>query len=72
MLEVGISSTVESAKTWGLLKTRSMDVGREGDVRPMERQLLNTPLLGAAINPDGTDRITRVIEDALRAAGLME
>lgn len=72
MLEVGISSTVESARTWGLLKTGSKDVQSRGDTRHIERQIPSAPFVGTAIEPAGKDRITRVIEDALRTAGLMK
>lgn len=72
MLEVGISSTIESARTWGLLKTRANGVQPKGDMRQTERQLPGNQLTGSEIKPGGKDRITRVIEDAFRAAGLMK
>jgi poly(hydroxyalkanoate) depolymerase family esterase len=75
MLEVGISSTVHSAKTWGLLNERRTEVRHEP--RPAARgadaetvALPDGPPSTAL--PRGTDSITKVIEDALRKAGLMK
>jgi poly(hydroxyalkanoate) depolymerase family esterase len=63
MLEAGISSTIHSARTWGLLGARRVSVGKV--VRPEP-----------ASSADGAGQphvaIKKVIEDALRAAGLMK
>lgn len=74
MLEVGISSTVHSAKSWGLLGERRAAAPQKTP------QAASVPLLEAAPpgaapfapGPHGTDRIGQVIEDALRKAGLMK
>lgn len=63
MLEAGISSTIHSARAWGLL----------GDLRASSEGMVVRP------EPSSTnggrqpqDAIKKVIEDALRAAGLMK
>ncbi|MCA1750162.1 MAG: hypothetical protein LC634_11780, partial [Sphingomonadales bacterium] len=70
----GISSTVHSAKAWGLLTKRRSAAETESREATPRRQ---PPTVGDAperMEPaaDETDPITRVIEDALRAAGLMK
>lgn len=69
MLEVGISSTVESAKTWGLLNERC----KKAQVKAGVNAVKPAPVQNAKPAPaaSGTaDYITGVIEDALRKAGL--
>lgn len=72
MLEVGISSTVHSAKTWGLLNQRQGEADGENR-NPAGRS--PPPATGVQLSPepalDGRGSITRVIEDALKTAGLM-
>ena len=75
MLEVGISSTVHSAKTWGLLNERRTPARRPTPQAPPEAPIETPAARGAyasAAAPQRADRITRVIEDALRKAGLMK
>ena len=72
MLEVGISSTVHSAKTWGLLNERRTAVHRTPQARGEARVETAAALDPSAARRHGTDRITQVIEDALRKAGLMK
>ncbi|MEO6153349.1 MAG: PHB depolymerase family esterase [Croceibacterium sp.] len=78
MLEVGISSTVHSARTWGLLGQRRTPDRNELAPDPVSQ---SSPALGrtaplpraAEASPTpANDAITKVIEDALRAAGLMK
>jgi poly(hydroxyalkanoate) depolymerase family esterase len=75
MLDVGISSTVHSARTWGLLDKRRLAAreitttaiaGHESP-RTMARHAPSLPATG-----HGPGRIGQVIEDALRKAGLMK
>ncbi|MBB4113450.1 hypothetical protein FHT80_002776 [Rhizobium sp. BK226] len=65
MLDVGISSTVEIARSWGLVPSFE----KRRDARPSATQPENTPDPFGA----GSDRggIQKVIEDALRSAGLL-
>ena len=65
MLDVGISSTVEIARSWGLVPSFE----KRRDARPSAAQPENTPDPFGA----GSDRggIQKVIEDALRSAGLL-
>ena len=74
MLEVGISSTVHSAKTWGLLNERRAAVRCNTRQAPAHAQVETAaaPDEHTSAQPHGTDRITQVIEDALRKAGLMK
>ena len=77
MLEVGISSTVHSAKTWGLLGERRIAVAPAAPPASAaaEAAAAAPPWetgASASAPPRATDRITRVIEDALRKAGLMK
>ena len=61
MLEVGISSTVHSARTWGLLgKRKRKPAAAKEDGRPPRREAPKVQGVG------------KVIEDALRSAGLMK
>ena len=75
MLDVGISSTLEIARFWGLAPTA--DAG-ETKARPATRTRMHAPANRAAAAPKpATQRtnvtgIGKVIEDALRAAGLMK
>jgi len=62
MLEVGISSTVHSAKSWGLLEQRIAPVVHAEKMRPAE-----TPQF-----PSHRSSISDTIEAALRQAGLMK
>jgi hypothetical protein len=57
MLDAGISSTFHSARTWGLLDPAVRKS------RPADRSVRSTPPTHG--------RIGQVIDDALRAAGLM-
>jgi poly(hydroxyalkanoate) depolymerase family esterase len=75
MLEVGISSTVHSAKSWGLLGERRPAVERRAAPSSAEAEAATTPPWETAASagaPPRADRITRVIEDALRKAGLLK
>lgn len=72
MLEVGISSTVLSARTWGLLDDIDASKPAEGDApRQADDTLRAASRSVATANSENTDRITRIIEDAFRAAGLL-
>ena len=62
MLEVGISSTVHSAKSWGLLGQRITPTARAEQIQPAEPKRV---LLGRS-------SISDTIEAALRQAGLMK
>lgn len=70
MLEVGISSTVHSAKTWGLLSTRRDEAAVKSHIRGVAEPI--TPRASPMPRVAAPDRITRVIEDALRTAGLLK
>lgn len=87
MLEVGISSTLHSARTWGLLgeqlpkQKRAASHGNlaiEQPVSPLAQPLLAP--VGEAPHPafvppamfPSKSRVGQVIEDALRSAGLMK
>ncbi|WP_428412553.1 extracellular catalytic domain type 1 short-chain-length polyhydroxyalkanoate depolymerase [Pararhizobium sp.] len=69
MLDVGISSTLRIARSWGLVA--SFDRRKEQDLhldQPSPSISITTPA-----SPSGpTNRIQKTIEDALRAAGLMK
>jgi poly(hydroxyalkanoate) depolymerase family esterase len=67
MLEAGISATVHSAKSWGLLDKRA-----KAQARPATRASVAAGVQAVPDRRPAPDRITRVIEDALRAAGLMK
>jgi poly(3-hydroxybutyrate) depolymerase len=72
MLEVGISSTVHSAKTWGLLiERRSMASYDAGCAAQKDSRTTSVSPDSTAPAAGGPDNIRRVIEDALRSAGLM-
>ena len=70
MLDVGISSTLEIARSWGLAPVA--DVGAM-KTRPASRSetLVNGTPTPKPANPSSKG-IGKVIEDALRAAGLMK
>jgi poly(hydroxyalkanoate) depolymerase family esterase len=80
MLEVGISSTVHSARTWGLLGTRR--IPKETGIappppssRPDEgiRLVPQTIMHAGEVPPHQLPvDVSRIINDALRAAGLMK
>ena len=63
MLEAGISSTVRSARTWGLLA---------GEPRIRQETLKAADELPGAMPPRPVLSTQQIIEDALRAAGLMK
>ncbi|MGO8078856.1 extracellular catalytic domain type 1 short-chain-length polyhydroxyalkanoate depolymerase [Rhizobium leguminosarum] len=66
MLDVGISSTVEIARSWGLVPSFE----KRRDVKPSAAQSENAAgQFGAGSDRSG---IQKVIEDALRSAGLMK
>ncbi|HEY6814178.1 MAG TPA: PHB depolymerase family esterase [Croceibacterium sp.] len=84
MLEVGISSTLHSARTWGLLGERQAAQER---VAPGRAVAIDPPVAPAAPVPavmavhraflppvtlPARGRVGQVIEDALRSAGLMK
>lgn len=72
MLEVGISSTVHSARTWGLLgerKRKPASAAKTARPAPTARQPRQTGTARQATQPH---HVGKVIEDALRAAGLMK
>ena len=80
MLEAGISSTVRIAHSWGLatdadIAEAETTSGTNRQESPdaaasiIERALRHARPKASAAAPDG--KITRVINDALRAAGLM-
>lgn len=71
MLEVGISSTVQSAKTWDLLTRRRERASATNETPPWSSG--QRPRPGADTKAaTGADRISSVIEGALRAAGLLK
>lgn len=74
MLEAGISSTVQSAKTWGLLDHHRSDF--DGKTEYVAQQGRPPAALDARPGDqpaaDEARSLTRVIEDALKAAGLMK
>lgn len=65
MIEAGISSTVHSARTWGLLGHR-----RESAVGKKVTTTRATVMANGAVS--GQTAIKNVIDEALRAAGLMK
>jgi poly(3-hydroxybutyrate) depolymerase len=69
MLDVGISSTLHIARSWGLVA--SFDRRKEPD---LDIDLPVPPMSDATtVSPSGpTSGIQKTIEDALRAAGLMK
>jgi poly(3-hydroxybutyrate) depolymerase len=70
MLEAGISSTVHSAKSWGILgRRRKVAEPAKAAVDTAASKTTGVPEAPAAT--PAKDRITQVIEDALRKAGLM-
>jgi poly(hydroxyalkanoate) depolymerase family esterase len=69
MLEAGISATVHSAKSWGLLNQRRSAL--LPGVNTSERTAVTDARPSRAAE-DRHDPITAVIEDALRKAGLMK
>lgn len=74
MLEVGISSTVNSAKSWGLLKGRRRAV-QQSEPATRSKTAQTSPAqdgLGSAPPLSANDGIAEVIESALRRAGLMK
>lgn len=70
MLEVGISSTVHTAMTWALLSNRS-DLSEGKSPVPSAQEPTLAQASGKAMG-NGPAGITRIIEDALRAAGLLK
>lgn len=72
MLEVGISSTVLSAKAWGLLEEINGELPVKSDA---ERSAASEPFTAseAAVfaRDERAERIGRTIDDALRMAGLL-
>lgn len=77
MIEAGISSTVHSAKSWGLLKTRRSHKLPDQALVAAGREVRKTGHGGqvhATKSRDmpARDRLTHIIENALRAAGLMK
>lgn len=66
MLDVGLSSTAEIARSWGLL-TGVGAVRRERAAPPVRKR----PAVATPPANDRTTQVGRVIEDALRTAGLM-
>lgn len=73
MLEVGISSTVLSAKNWGLLNDFTETVPADnGAQRSGEHKLSIAQKSAATSGHKSADHITRIIEDALRTAGLLK
>lgn len=76
MLEAGVSSTREIARFWGLDRAvADRDERREPMAvdpdRPVARDLVAAGGARPAANPPATRGITKIIEDALRTAGLM-
>lgn len=65
MLEAGISSTVHSARTWGLLEHAARLREKASTPRGRPAAAPSTPL-------PARSAVAQVIEDALRAAGLMK
>jgi hypothetical protein len=65
MLDVGISSTVEIARSWGLVP--SFEKRRDAKASATQPENATDPF------STGSDRggIQKIIEDALRSAGLM-
>jgi poly(hydroxyalkanoate) depolymerase family esterase len=75
MLEVGISSTVQSAKAWNLLDMDKVAALASAPVTPASAALpARAPraTLHEAVAPAAQGSITQTIETALRAAGLMK
>lgn len=72
MLEAGISSTVRSAKTWGLLKRRRTAATVPGKALASRSPTAEGPNGTKPAPEESLNPITRIIEDALRAAGLMK
>lgn len=72
MLDVGISATVQSAKTWSLLDKRNDQAPVMRRTQPGTADHRGRPAGHAAFTEGGADRITRVIEDALRTARLLK
>jgi poly(hydroxyalkanoate) depolymerase family esterase len=80
MLEAGISSTLQIARFWGIADARALqadDVGADAVLQPSDAE--NTPdiappaftsMAGHATSSQSA-KIRKVIEDALRTAGLM-
>lgn len=66
MIDAGISSTVETARSWGLVP--SFEKRRNTKSSAPEPDRTSHPL---GSKGDNTGRIQKVIEDALRSAGLM-
>jgi poly(hydroxyalkanoate) depolymerase family esterase len=66
MLEAGISSTLHSARAWGLLETGAMDVKTAVEPAPaLAAERISAPA-------PAHSQIGQVIEQALRSAGLMK
>jgi poly(hydroxyalkanoate) depolymerase family esterase len=77
MLEAGISSTLHSARSWGLLDPAAAPLPSATEVSsdPAPARPVSTPAPASAWNPAPPSSpaagVGKVIEDALRAAGLM-
>ena len=76
MLDVGISSTLEIARLWGIAPMAQAD---EAQARPAARIEIPNDRIQVAAMPRppkqayaGVKGVGKVIEDALRAAGLMK
>jgi hypothetical protein len=65
MLDVGISSTVEIARSWGLVPSFE----KRRNAKPSAAQPENVAASSATENDGGG--IQKIIEDALRSAGLL-
>ena len=74
MLDVGISSTLEMARFWGLAPVAGAAAAKDRPAPRSETLVNGTPKPKPASNQadPGTKGIGKVIEDALRAAGLMK
>ena len=74
MLEAGISSTVRSAETWGLVEqAKQKKPASAGNISAIAQAVTVLPV--AAARPaalPAQSRVGQVIEDALRTAGLMK
>jgi poly(hydroxyalkanoate) depolymerase family esterase len=76
MLDVGLSSTAVIAASWGLVgsgaATGSVETARVRVAAPVpERPSADADADAASSQPPAVTRVQRVIEDALRGAGLM-
>lgn len=72
MLEMGISSTLQSAKTWGLLDHRLNTVSVRNEIQPWSSNRASGGAAEVAPTGGDTNYISSVIEGALRTAGLLK